>query len=193
MIESELSEFVETGELPIVDMEPAKRLSASLSLAVGYDDNVALVPDGGTLASGKASSYMQTQLDVDYKLIDQYAGNMPFSIALGGGFYRSHYFDNGLDEFDYMIGDPRVTLRHETQIFGHDLAIDIGGLYRHAWLGDSDYYDAWGVSASIDYAITPGIHARVTGDWQTSFSRPFNRSAMSVTAPSVKYSPAILL
>jgi hypothetical protein len=172
LVESELPEFAESGELPTaeaVGMALADRdLSASLSLGVGYDDNVALVPEGGSLASGQASAYVQTQLALDYRLIDQGEGALPLSLFAGGGFYRSQYFDNGLDELDYMIADPRLGLRHQTRVSGHDLAVDVGGFYRHAWLGDSDYYDAWGVSASVDYAITPGIHARAVGEWTTT-------------------------
>ncbi len=168
LIESELPDFVETGELPLIAMEPEKRLSASLSLGVGYDDNVALVPEGGGLASGRASSYVQSLLSIDYKAIDQHDGNLPFSLSFGGGFYRSQYLDNGLDEFDYMILDPRLNLRHDTQLLGHDLALELGGFYRKAWFGDSAYYGAWGITTSIDYAITPGVHARVTGEWTTT-------------------------
>ncbi len=165
LIQRELPEFVETGELPVITVNPDKRLSASFSIGVGYDDNVALVPRGVGLASGRASSYVQSQLSLDYKVVDQAEGNVPLSLALGGGFYRSHYFDNGLDEFDYMIIDPRLTLRHERQVFGHEAAIEMGGLYRKAWFGDSSYYDAWGLFASIDYAITEGMHFKLSGEW----------------------------
>ncbi|MFK5924239.1 MAG: porin family protein [Verrucomicrobiota bacterium] len=171
LIESELPEFVETGELSVIVMEADKRLRASLSLGVGYDDNVALVPEGGRLASGKASSYVQSQLSLDYGIVDQNEIHVPVSLSLGGGFYRSHYFDNGLDEFDYMIIDPRLTLRHERQVFGHEVVIEMGGLYRKAWFGDSSYYDAWGLSASFDYAITAGMHFKVIGEWtNTAFA-----------------------
>lgn len=180
LVRTEMPEVIE--EVAKVDLSApevvsggagAGRFDFSVSLGFGYDDNVALAPKGSFLPGGKDSSFMQAELKMDYRLLDQRIDSLPFTLTLGSGVFRSHYFDNGLDRLDYMIVPARVTLRHDRTVGGRDLGLELGGFYRYAWLGDSKYYETSGARAAVEYELAKDVEFSIAAEWMRSDYEPF--------------------
>lgn len=113
---------------------PAPRLTGNLSLATGYDDNLALQPDSEAVSSGHAEDGLMQALG--YLSYPLGAGATPLADLHGSFYLREYAADQTYDQYS-----TELSLRHSWQGGAWNGWIGLGGA--GTWLG-GEYFQSNG-------------------------------------------------